>query len=139
MKIENIEFLTDKQVAELSKNDSILLYVNPFIVKKLKELLEVGIIRPTNVQFMSKKRGCQTSCFKDELVAILDTIGISYELGNDAPRGGKNGNYIKVRKRRLKKYTRKKSVINKIELNRKYLTSGNIERRNLKINELLKN
>ena len=31
------------------------------------------------------------------VMALLDKIGIKYEPGNDAPRGGMTGNYIKIK------------------------------------------
>lgn len=31
-----------------------------------------------------------------EVCALLDRLGVKYEKGNDAPRGGLTGNYIRV-------------------------------------------
>ena len=31
-----------------------------------------------------------------EFCALLDRLGVKYEKGNDAPRGGLTGNYIRV-------------------------------------------
>ena len=31
------------------------------------------------------------------VMALLDWIGVKYEAGNDSPRGGMTGNYIKIK------------------------------------------
>lgn len=137
MNIENIMFLNDKQVEELSKHPPYLQYVSPFIVDKLRELLETGIIRPTKVTFINNKRGCETRCFKDELLELLLVIEIKHEVGNDAPRNGKNGNFIKVRKRKLKEHLRSKVLTRKIQFSRSLLKSNKRKRRELIIDSLL--
>ena len=48
------------------------------------------IIRPTD----SNKRG--VVCYLDATVKILRSIGCKCEVLNDVPRGGANGNYIKI-------------------------------------------
>ncbi|MDD3040899.1 hypothetical protein [Bacteroides sp.] len=41
-------------------------------------------------------RHCKFVSHMDVYVNALDAIGIAYERGNDAPRGGKEGDYLKL-------------------------------------------
>jgi len=34
--------------------------------------------------------------YTDDVVELLSLVGIKYEIGNDSPRGGKTGNFIKI-------------------------------------------
>jgi hypothetical protein len=64
---------------------------NPhFVLQSLKELLNYGYSRTGH----SSKAG--KVIWTNQLAGILDQLHVEYETGNDAPRKGGNGEYIKV-------------------------------------------
>jgi hypothetical protein len=52
------------------------------------------LIRPTTSGF-SNGRG-KVNCYETSILSALKLVGLKVENGNDAPRGGAAGNYIKV-------------------------------------------
>ena len=42
--------------------------------------------------------------YTDEVVLILNILGVNYLIGNDAPRGGKRGNFVEVTHANIRKY-----------------------------------
>src|SRR5690554_4627730 len=62
---------------------------------KTGTMRENGIVRPDYTTGSGRfKRNVQTGPW---VMALLDWIGVKYEAGNDAPRGGMTGNYIKIK------------------------------------------
>lgn len=43
--------------------------------------------------------------YMDEVVLILNILGVNYLIGNDAPRGGKRGTFVEVSIANMRKYT----------------------------------
>jgi len=54
-------------------------------------------IRP--VRTSGKGRFTRILDYTNDIANLLSLIGVKYELKNDAPRGGKMGNYIKIKTR----------------------------------------
>ena len=42
-------------------------------------------------------RFCSNMDYTDEVCRLLDLLRVQYERGNDAPRGGLTGNYVKIK------------------------------------------
>ena len=42
-------------------------------------------------------RFCHNLDYTSDFTTLLAKLGVRYELGNDAPRGGKNGNYVQIK------------------------------------------
>lgn len=42
-------------------------------------------------------RFCHNLDYTSDLATLLARLGVRYEIGNDAPRGGKNGNYVQIK------------------------------------------
>lgn len=55
---------------------------------------ETGIIRPVIVQ--GRGRFTKNADYTAQILFALDLMGIKYTRGNDAPRGGKCGDFIKI-------------------------------------------
>ena len=53
-----------------------------------------GVIRP--VWTSGSGRFCKNMNYTRDICAVLDSLRVKYEAGNDAPRGGLTGNYIKI-------------------------------------------
>lgn len=74
---------------------------NTLVYKMIKNFCEnydngvTTLLRPCSL-----KRGiCNHFGYQDktfELCVLLNKMGVMYERGNDAPKGGKNGIYIKI-------------------------------------------
>lgn len=60
------------------------------VVSSLRELRENGFARTG----LSEKR--RSDVWTDDVVEVLTSIGINCESGNDAPRGGKNGEFVRI-------------------------------------------
>ena len=58
-------------------------------------LLSDGFTRTGSSGWISR-RGASKEIWTDEISDILSKLGIEHECGNDAPRGGANGEYVKV-------------------------------------------
>jgi len=64
------------------------------IVKSILESKNADMIRPC---YTSGRGRFTTNMDHTQAVEnILTLIGVKYESGNDSPRGGKTGNYIKI-------------------------------------------
>lgn len=62
---------------------------------KTYTMRENGIVRPDYTYGCGRfSRNVQNG---PTVMALLDSIGVKYEAGNDAPRGGITGNYIKIK------------------------------------------
>lgn len=44
-----------------------------------------------------KGRFCHNLDYTSDFTTLLAKLGVRYEMGNDAPRGGKNGNYVQIK------------------------------------------
>lgn len=67
---------------------------NSAIYKMLIELMEgKKFIRPCYTVGMFTTTACDNTA---QMKNVLDTLRIKYIFGNDAPRGGKCGNYYKI-------------------------------------------
>ena len=55
---------------------------------------DAKLIRPCNAA--GRGRFIHNADHTLEFCALLDRLGVKYEKGNDAPRGGLTGNYIRV-------------------------------------------
>lgn len=53
-----------------------------------------GVIRP--VWTSGRGRFCTNCDHTRDICAVLDALRVKYVTGNDAPRGGLTGNYIKI-------------------------------------------
>ena len=40
---------------------------------------------------------CHNLDYTSDFTTLLAKLGVRYEIGNDAPRGGKNGNYVQIK------------------------------------------
>ena len=52
------------------------------------------VIRPCWTS--GKGRFCKNMDYTQDLCTLLESLRVRYELGNDAPREGKTGNYIRI-------------------------------------------
>lgn len=59
------------------------------------EVIKGNLVRPTSTE-KHRRFGYYTNCRKDEVINYLKLLKIDFILGNDAPRGGATGNYIKL-------------------------------------------
>lgn len=53
-----------------------------------------GVIRP--IWTSGRGRFCSNCDHTRDICAVLDALCVKYETGNDAPRGGLTGNFIKI-------------------------------------------
>lgn len=60
------------------------------------QLLSDGFTRTGSSGWISVRRGASKEIWTQEISDILNNLGIEHECGNDAPRGGANGEYVKV-------------------------------------------
>lgn len=60
-----------------------------------------GVFRKNGVHRPCYTRGCGRFCSNldhtDEICRFLEKLNVKFELGNDAPRGGLTGNFIKIK------------------------------------------
>ncbi len=82
-----IEYLVDE--GKLSVNEKLYEY--------LDSLSRLDIGTPVNVAYYNG-RGKHTRCydFTNQVIRFLEFRGINCVTGNNAPRGGKIGNYVKL-------------------------------------------
>ena len=59
-------------------------------------LLSDGFTHTGSSGWISVRRGASKEIWTKEISDILTNLGIQHECGNDAPRGGANGEYVKV-------------------------------------------
>ena len=64
------------------------------ILKSLTESPSNGLIRPCYTS--GSGRFTKNMDYTEDLKAILRLAGVKFESGNDSPKGGKPGNYIKI-------------------------------------------
>ena len=57
-------------------------------------MISSGVIRPVYVS--GAKRFASNQDHTLAITRLLDLLGVKYESGNDAPRGGLTGNFIKI-------------------------------------------
>ena len=58
------------------------------------QIFRGGLIRP--VWTSGRGRFCKNMDYTRDICAVLDALRVKYETGNDAPRGGLTGCYIKI-------------------------------------------
>jgi hypothetical protein len=54
-----------------------------------------NIIRPCHVS--GSGRYTKNMDYTEDVTALLDLLGVKYQSGNDAPKGGKPGNFILIK------------------------------------------
>jgi len=54
-------------------------------------------------KWVGNGRRRNVSSIYSQVVIILDTLKLKYKTGNDAPRGGLEGDYVKISKRAFQK------------------------------------
>lgn len=85
-KLQNL--LNEKQnVSGLRKNN---------LRTSVAQLLSDGFTRTGSSGWISVRRGASKDIWTKEISDILTNMGIEHKCGNDAPRGGANGEYVKV-------------------------------------------
>lgn len=80
-----------KRLSKSSVNKTTIAY------KLLKAWLESDdnhLIRPCHTS--GRGRFCKNLDYTRELESLLAELRVRYLVGNDSPRGGKTGNYIKI-------------------------------------------
>lgn len=98
MKVVNMKFLTDEQ-KQLLLNDPFVARMkghihSALVVNSLRELIEKGFTR-------TGRSGCSggystKNVWSNEVLRHALTIGLNVEKDNDAPRGGANGELVRV-------------------------------------------
>jgi len=94
-KQESVKLILEKNFVPIN----IILIVLPeyyrssLIIKMLSDLFTHGLCYPIICDRMTH---FITSDKTNEIKTILEKAGIKYECGNNAPRGGKSGNYFKI-------------------------------------------
>lgn len=83
----------EKRIGKLVKAKR--LSKNSLVYKTLVALETGELVRPVYSQGSTWKHSSLVD-FTVGLRAALDLMGVEYEVGNDAPKGGKTGAYVKV-------------------------------------------
>lgn len=65
------------------------------IIPVLEDLFIGRVCRPTSITWGRKYNSGYD--FDEQIKSMLNDLNLPYETGNDAPRGGKNGNWIKLK------------------------------------------
>lgn len=73
----------------------------------LSGLLLDGKTSTGSSSWVSKRYGAKKDVWTGEVSAVLTRLGIAHECGNDAPRGGANGEYIQITSPAFLKIVRK--------------------------------
>lgn len=103
MKIQNITFLTDEQKSKLLKiheaNPMYFAYSKGMIAssvvrKMLEEVFKTGFVRTGYYNGLG--RWARAQDYTLQISKILTDLEIAHEKGNDAPKGGVSGNFIKL-------------------------------------------
>ena len=89
-----------KRMAGLKVNKTSLVYKMIVDYCKAYDDGRETIIRPCKIY--GAKRFITLNDKTDELCLLLDRMKVSYARGNNAPKGGKCGNYVKILKMRKK-------------------------------------
>lgn len=97
-------------MAKLFKNDGALTQWG----KKVAYALVYAPLAGCNRDFTSVRRklhgiesrgrgrfGRLSTALHDDAMRLLDALGVAYELGNDAPRGGRVGTFIRFEEKTL--------------------------------------
>lgn len=72
----------------------------------------LNVIRCKRVHTV-KRTSTYVADFTKEVVKIISDLGSGYEIGNDAPRGGKIGTYVEITEANRRTYTISKIIGNK--------------------------
>lgn len=88
MKKETIKKRLDAKC--VNKNSSAYRLLNEWLAKDGNT-----IIRPCWTS--GRGRYCTNLDYTTQTVALLEILHVRYEVGNDAPRGGLTGNFIKIK------------------------------------------
>lgn len=120
--------IVNKVIAETKKLTS-----SPIERKMIEELLKYGSVRTAH------QKGFSIDDRTSKIVSICIKLGLSVNDGNDAPKGGKIGNYIEGNNdKRINKIVsvfKRKAAIEKAKEQRKSLEAAN--RRNEQITSLI--
>lgn len=66
-----------------------------FAYKSAKSVIDgERLIRPCHTS--GRGRFTSNLDYTSDVMQLLSLLGIKYEIGNDSPRGGKTGNFIKI-------------------------------------------
>jgi len=93
MKKETLNIRLEK-IENLSRGSKAYQIVKGFINGENNFMIRGNIIRPCHTS--GTGRFCTNLDYTDQIKYLLDKIGVKYISGNDSPRGGKTGNFIKV-------------------------------------------
>ena len=83
-KYEKLQNLLNKSIRKQNLRNSV------------HDLLARGKASTGSSSWISVRRGAHKEVWTDEVSAILTDLGIAHECGNDAPRGGANGEFVKI-------------------------------------------
>ena len=95
-----------KNLKKLLKKDkeNIVTTTNGKLKKRVIEAIEFKVnatlIHPQ--QYEGTGRYIRLVSYVYEIESILNLLGLKFKVGNDAPKNGKNGYYIKISKTALK-------------------------------------
>lgn len=99
---------TQEQIFKASKKENTLLATifktNGELTKNCKNAIDRAFFKGNNIYHTrTVGSGRHISIQSDEIYfeRLLKLAGCKYSKGNDAPRGGQSGNYIKVSKKAL--------------------------------------
>ncbi len=103
MKISNISFLSDSQkstlIAYAESHPHFYLFTRGQIASKpLRGMLQSVLTNGEAKTGYTNGSGRFSSAVDKtgDLCKLLDILGISYVTGNNAPRGGVNGNFVRL-------------------------------------------
>ena len=82
-------------IKNLSHNSISYRVINDMLNNNYNKMIFGNLIRPCYV----RGRGKHTvnNDYTAGIKAVLDQLAVRYEFGNDSPRGGKTGNYFRIK------------------------------------------
>lgn len=88
-------------MSKLTKKQKELLYTKDgkvrCIVKRVQDVYDGnGIFRPVETGHRGGRGWVKDISY--DITSLINALGYKYKVGNDAPKGGKYGNFIKVSK-----------------------------------------
>lgn len=87
------------------------------------DVINGKLVRPTKVEKHRYFKNYYHVCNKDEVTALLKLLKIDYTLGNDAPRGGATGNYIKLSTKGMRQTKEYREWMNMDEVRKRRFTT----------------
>lgn len=94
MKIENLDFIDENHKQKLLSDSQTKNGITGNTLISLRELFSNGYCRTGKSYF--KSRSPYKHVWTSKVILVLEILGIQFESGNDAPRGGANGEYVKL-------------------------------------------